>query len=341
MLIPIRSYIPLFTSLSIIHDEQSRPLVLKRQDQFSSELGLFLKTLSPHIKFAEARDVDPPNDVMSHLKQKSWLVDLKPLCNFIEIVAEVNVDVDQLKELNETSELDQAFINECAFDEVRAGLDAALVLSELAFPGCIHTFDGALVSQTHTTTLNAKRAFYELLTQEDQPLWPKLKTLSLIQTLGWAQQIGFGAQAFASSRIPKALASLTHVVGRGPHNDSEALFRAVQGLEAFYCDGVGDLRRQLSEKSAIWLGRWDDNKNIVGQLYDVRSKFVHGSAPIEYWKYDEDASWRGNEKAKVEHAYATIFAIRLLIASLQKCISDSITELKWTFTADTQSQSNA
>lgn len=337
MLIPIRIYVPFFTSLRIIHDEKSRSLVLKRQDQFSSELGLFLETLCPEIKSAEAQYVDPPNDVLYFLKQKSWLVDLKPLCNFIEIVADVDVDVDQLKELNQTSALDQAYINECALDEVWVGLNAALVLSELAFPGCIHTFDSALVSETHTTTLNAKRAFYELLSQEDQPHWPELKNLSLIQTLEWAQKIGFGAQAFASSRIPKALASLTHVVGRGPHNDSEALFRAVQGLEAFYCDGVGDLRRQMSEKSAIWLGRWDDNRNIVGQLYDVRSKFVHGSAPIGYWRYDEDASWRGSEKVEGEHAYATVFAIRLLIASLQKCVSDSTTELKWTFTADTNS----
>lgn len=334
MLIPVRSYIPFFKSLRIIGDEKLHPVVLKHRDQFASELGFFLKTLRSNILSAEACIADPPDNVLELLSRKSWFVNLKPLCDFIEVSAEVEVDVDLLRDINETSELDPAFINQCALDEVEAGLDAALVLSELAFPGCIHTLDGALISPTHTTTtLGSKGGIYELLCHEDGPSWPELRHTSLIQTLEWAKKIGFGAQAFASTRLSKALASLTHIVGAFPQSHSVALFRAVQGLEAFYCDGVGDLRRQMSEKSAVWLGRWSDDRNIVGQLYDTRSKFVHGSAPIQYWKYHGDP-WQENEKAMDEHEYATTFAMRLLVASLQKCVLNGITELNWTFSVE-------
>lgn len=338
MLIATRNYIPFFKSLRMIGDEKLFPIVLKLREQFVSELGAFLTTFHAEIKTAKARVAEPPEDVLSALRQKSWFVDLKPICDFIEVEAEVEVDVELLKKLNNNSDLSESFINQCALDEVEAGMEAALVLSELALPGCIHTLDGALVCSTHISTmLKGKGGMYELLTLEEGegPSWPALVNLSLLQTLEWALQIGFGTQAFATCRLSKALASLTHVVGGVPHNYSEALFRAVQGLEAFYCDGIGDLRRQMSEKSAIWLGRWDDNRNVVGQLYDVRSKFVHGSAPIEYWNYRGDP-WQENAKAKDEHLYATTFAIRLLIGSLQKCVLDGVIELNWSFTAETK-----
>jgi hypothetical protein len=104
----------------------------------------------------------------------------------------------------------------------------------------------------------------------------------------------------------------------------------MQGLEAFYCEGTGDLRRQLSEKVRIWIGPWNDKRNIIGHLYDVRSAFVHGGANIEYHGHHVD-SWAENEKGKIEHSSSTTFAVRLLLSTIQKCVKDKVTDVVWGF----------
>jgi hypothetical protein len=146
--------------------------------------------------------------------------------------------------------------------------------------------------------------------------------------LQWARRVGFGKESFASNRIGRALAAFTHVVGLSHYREGEVLFRAMQGLEAFYCDGVGDLRRQLAEKIRVWIGPWDDKRNIIGKLYDVRSTFVHGASNMEYLNHHRD-SWADNEKAKNEASFSTGLAVRLLVRSLQQCVKNDIADLTW------------
>jgi hypothetical protein len=104
----------------------------------------------------------------------------------------------------------------------------------------------------------------------------------------------------------------------------------MQGLEAFYCRGSGDLRRQLSEKSRLFLGKWDKMKNIVGSLYDFRSKFVHGSFNIERW--NNDCMYNSKDMKDQDDLYkATMFAIRLLLATLQKCVEQDIDNVEFEY----------
>lgn len=104
----------------------------------------------------------------------------------------------------------------------------------------------------------------------------------------------------------------------------------MQGLEAFYCRGVGDLRRQSSEKSKLFLGDWPTKKNIVGALYDVRSRFVHGNYPILRANCDYELP-EELRKHEDEVSDAAGFAVRLLIASLHRCVKENITtaEFEW------------
>lgn len=334
MRIAVKTYLPFFKSLRIIGEESAHQAILARQQSFMSEIPDFLPRFQSSISNVEVIFVTPPEHVADWLKAKSIFANTR-LCDDIEISADVEVDVDELRRIN-PNEIERGFIDSLACVDVSEAVEAALFLSELAWPGGITTLEGLSVAENGTYPVTKKPAFYDLLAPgPEDPQWPELSLVSLSETLAWSKRVGFASEAFASSRIGKALASLSHVVQLGQLREGEVLFRAMQGLEAFYCDGIGDLRRQLSEKSGLWLGKWTDKKNIVGQLYDVRSKFVHGSGAIEYCSHQRDA-WSENEGAKQEHAYATTFAVRLLVATLQRCVTSGTTQIKWAYAVEAE-----
>jgi hypothetical protein len=335
MLISVKTYVPFFKSMRVIDDDDIHGRVQAGQQQFLEDIGVFLSLWNPSIKSAKARYAAPPKEVLEWMKGKSLFASTR-LCDHAEVSAEVNVDIDELKEISNTTTIEQEYIRGFAAIDVSAAIEAALVLSELALPGCINTLDGMSVVEDHNVyAVREKRSYYSLLNpEENEPRWPELKQVGLVRTLKWGKTIGYGKIAFASARVGRGLAAFTHVVALSEHREGEALFRAMQGLEAFYCDGNGDLRRQLSDKSAVWLGRWADKRNVVGKLYDVRSKFVHGSGVMEYWGHSRDA-WSENEKAKSEYSFSAAFAIRLLVATLQKCIREDIYNISWGVSVET------
>jgi hypothetical protein len=86
----------------------------------------------------------------------------------------------------------------------------------------------------------------------------------------------------------------------------------------------------LSEKCRLWLGPWSDKKNIVGHLYDWRSKFLHGAAGVEF-ATARGSSWEEDQSTADEMERAEAFATRLLIATLQRCIIDNSAQVEWSY----------
>jgi hypothetical protein len=211
-------------------------------------------------------------------------------------------------------------------------LALSLHLSELAYPGTILSSEGAVCDEAGLLVeIDRKYPISSLRPCDLVPGdWPPVEMMDLTRVTEWAHGIGFGKTAFASTRVQRTLASFTHVIGLGWRSEGEVLFRAMQGLEAFYCDGIGDLRRQLAEKSSIWLGRGATQRNIVGHLYDVRSKFVHGAAKFQYW-HDVKDPWSEDRKAMEQFSDGVDFASRLLLSTIQKCIAAGVSDVSWKY----------
>lgn len=141
----------------------------------------------------------------------------------------------------------------------------------------------------------------------------------------------------ATNRIGRALAAYSHVIGLGQSREGDLLFRAMQGLEAFFCDGAGDLRKQLAEKLELWIGPIQDKRYSIGKLYEVRSRFVHGASHVAYYNSGLDNTEQDAKSIK-EADYASTYAIRLLIATLQKCIERETLDLGWKFTYENEAR---
>jgi hypothetical protein len=307
----------------------------KGLERVLSELAVALPIVDGTVSEVRCGWSKPSSQVRRQLTARSGLA-LSWLFQPVAIQASVDVDVDALRRVNSTENLEHSLIEHCAGGQLANAIENALTLADLAEPSCVQTLHGFVavnnrpVCEVSEKGMRPQIGFPER--EQGDPFWPPLQELRLSDVVRWASHIGMFSRSLANSRIGRALAAFSYVVDLALRGEGEVLFRAMQGLEAFYSDGVGDLRRQLSQKVSLWLGQWSDEKNIVGQLYDLRSKFVHGSGSIEF------ASTRGNDwedlKAMHEFDTATTFAVRLLIATLQKCVTTQAADIKWIFSAE-------
>lgn len=298
---------------------------------FLNELPAALPLVFGELKEIKVSVEEPPANIGAYIARSSS-IHAPPLFRCAHVSAKVRVDQDSNEVATDNSDPDNHFDRASAAHYLSRAIDVALDLSELASPGCVWAIEGAVVVEEGIYSQNSEKVpISEFHPRTDTPNpWPSVISLPLSSVVGWARCIGMFDAPLATTRLQRALAAYTNLVGLGFRNEGECLFRAMQGLEAFYCDGVGDLRRQLSEKSQLWLGPSNSTSNIVGQLYDLRSQYVHGGAGLQY-SHDLADPWEHDEKTMIRLSSGTGFATRLLVASLQRCITEEITELSWSY----------
>lgn len=322
----VEAWIPIRTPA---WDHPSRlPIYENARDQFMKQLPEVLQSLGSDVEVEEVSLGVPPSELAAWFAQKSFMNGTK-LFEYLCIRATVEVDSDWL--VSEPAK-DEGLVLAVAASQLGNKIELVLILSELAYPGCIDALDGACISSNLLIQqIQHKHTFRHLTFPDDEdPVWPPIQMVDLAQVAAWAMRTNMPSNHLAKSRIERALAAYSHVIGLSWLRDGEGLFRAMQGLEAFYSDGVGDLRKQLSEKVQLWLGPWQENKNIVGRLYDLRSAFVHGSARLVYWGRQSGA-WDEDETEMQRFDSGVKLSIRLLIATLQRCVIDDVTEIRWSY----------
>lgn len=276
---PVTAWIPVRTRLWIDQTGASKEAL----ERLSHELPTQIEALQPEFSKVTSQILAPPKGVFNRLKSRSVLVSLHQM-EFIRVTAQFTYDRDKFNAENPDHPLDEDTFPALAAMYLGEAIEPLLILTELAFPGQISTSEGlAFASPGSYATIRHKDSFHRLWFPDDgDPTWPALSNIALSDVVRWAQGTSFLKKALAQTRVERALAAFTHMIHLGPFKDGEILFRSMQALEAFYCDGIGDLRKQLTDKSSLWLGQWNEKKNIVGHLYDMRSKFVHGSGKIQY-----------------------------------------------------------
>lgn len=279
----------------------------------------------------EASIAAPPKGLLKRLTGKSILVQARQTA-FLKVAAKFTLDRDAFNHQNPDHELDEDLFLAFGAMFLQEALETLLMFSELSHPGRLITTEGIVTTERgDAARVKPKNAFFQLwFPDDDDPTWPPVNTLALPDVMRWVQGTSFFEQALATSRIERALAAFTQMVQLGPYQEGETLFRAMQSLEAFYCDGTGDLRKQLGDKSSLWLGPWSQRKNIVGHLYDMRSKFIHGSSKLQYWK-DHGDPWEEDEKHMRSFAHSVVQATRLVVATLQKCVTEQVHDVEWSY----------
>ena len=227
-------------------------------------------------------------------------------------------------------------------NQLGEAIDVAVSLAQIARPGSLGIGGGIVVVDGEVLAMVKRQWFLYGLHSGDNraSVWPPLQDIKLLEVCHWAKCLGAFSSSFADGRIQRAFAALCHALSLPSAQSGEILFRAMQGLEAFYSDGIGDLRRQLSEKSQLWLGSTGQSANIVGHLYDLRSSYIHGSAKLSY-PFNLHDGWNEDSKTNKRLTEGVEFAFRLLLATVQRCIRDGVSDLYWKYKYEVQDNAPA
>lgn len=205
-----------------------------------------------------------------------------------------------------------------------------LITSQLSYPARLHTRQGLITSLTSGVidvippignyTIDMLAPFTNLN-------WVKISTLNFKEVWDWLNHINFFNTDIPQTPIHRAISAFTHITSPEVQPGSIIqLFWAMVGLEAIYCQGRGDLRKQLSEKTQLYLGNLTEFKSIVGKLYDYRSLFVHGDLPFPSYFGEELDSKDYQSHIHESFRYSSI-ACGILIATIQKLASENRTTL--------------
>lgn len=298
-----------------------------------SGLPFALKQLSESITAVDVKLASPKGKIAKDLVLLNQDAPTKQVFyEYLKIRSYLRYDKKALEAQNPTYSFSDENISGIAACEFSSLVEDALVLAQLAYPARISTETGRSWVGTHpSNTISRVTGFgYDLLLPVE-PFWPSMAVMPLEEVCEWESRVGLFRQGVARTPLQRALASFTHAATLSVTRDGESLFWVMQGLEAFYCRGVGDLRRQMSEKSRIFLGPWEDKKNIVGHLYDFRSKFVHGSFNLDRWNNGQEPDEQDQAESAAFYS-SLMLARKMLIATLQKCAKDNIVSVEFNYT---------
>ncbi|WP_375576168.1 hypothetical protein [Paracidovorax oryzae] len=317
----VRSWVPIRKMIFLL-DGMPNDFVAVLED-FVNDLPSALLNLVNDVESVEVQLDSPPENVLQDLLQLvGENLDIPEWYEFIRIDCVVNYELEVIQSQSKALEINEGMLSGMAACLVSGDVADALCLAQLAYPMRIKSAKGR--SWIDGEAYNAIKSLdgfpYDLLSNIEGG-WPNLGIIKLSDVSSWEVKLGLFDNGVAKTPVQRALASFTHACALPTSSRGEALFWAMQGLEAFYCRGTGDLRNQLSEKSKIFLGPWNDKKNIVGKMYDFRSKFVHGSFNLQRWNNNRELEDFSDE----DDFYAAYsLAIRMLFATLHQCVIDDI-----------------
>ncbi|HEY8898992.1 MAG TPA: hypothetical protein VIM61_01065 [Chthoniobacterales bacterium] len=304
---------------------------------YCTGLPQLAKALQPGITTISALVKAPSAKIIKQIAigTHPWMFEQR-FITFVLVEAGLQYDLDELARHNPDSKFTDEDLYGIAASELASFLQDSLIYGSLAHPGDLHSFAGRVFIHDHPMNqCGAVSGFpHNAIDEDDTPSWPSLSILPFEKIVSWAPLLELHENGVGHTKIERALASFTNLLSLSSVEVPSMLFWAMQGLEAFYCQGVGDLRRQLSEKVKIFLGEWPNKSNIVGQAYDLRSRFVHGSFPIQRWN---DGGFPDGSVEKDYEALhdASELAVCMLTATLQKCILHGFSEVTfdWRLTA--------
>jgi hypothetical protein len=164
----------------------------------------------------------------------------------------------------------------------------------------------------------------------DQWPWAQPSILALAKTWTWLQQLQPMGSQVAHGAVQRALFSLLHATGESDFSPT-ILIWLCSALEALYDVPFETIGRTLRNRVFLLLGRPASHKvaaRQIARLYDVRSKFAHGSFEVVHPSENEFLD--GN----IDRIYKVIFPVSclgyaLVLSTLQHMIRNGWRALKF------------
>ena len=211
-----------------------------------------------------------------------------------------------------------------------------LVMTNIARVGSIELSNSAIVQDDHVDKFNHIPCMYALAIQEAvnmaaQMEWPNLQAMDISTVWKWVVKRHEMLEGFDNSPMGRALNAFSRLFEKKSADEPMQLLWALVGLEAIYVTGKTEILQQVREKSQSLLGKQDKYKKKISQMYNFRSRFVHGALDFPglflladardcVAKYDE------------ELGEAITVAIAVFVATIQEVIRRDWDGLRFEYT---------
>lgn len=161
--------------------------------------------------------------------------------------------------------------------------------------------------------------------------WPRFSKPTLLQGWNWLRTSDALVDGIGVGPLGRSLAAVSHLtVPDLRETSSIGLVWILLGLEALYSRGNVGLKEQLLGKSEALLGPRTDNKRAFGNVYDFRSRLLHGDVdlPLRFTEF--------NAVQKYQDYQADLWrneglALAVLLATLQWMVVANAKELNFEY----------
>lgn len=145
--------------------------------------------------------------------------------------------------------------------------------------------------------------------------WPKIRNVSLAETINWFHKFGIHPDQKSKNSTHRAINSFSQLFGDLRESESSYLFWVMLGIESLLADGIQSISYQIKEKSRIILGNPPEYNRKLANLYNYRSRLIHGDYDITPKFYNDHGS---HEEEYTDYLF---FATSILIALIRELIA--------------------
>ncbi|OIR04998.1 hypothetical protein GALL_128140 [mine drainage metagenome] len=291
------------------------------------------------------------------LSEKLYVVFYKDKKSSLKIERATNAQVKkyfQRKKEKKFTKYFLKFTTEYSFidkEEIEFGLLAVTLITEsyvkylliflnIAKPGAFDSREGITIGTLNfeTKTKVDKDVFPMLANTIHLSLnlvgkykWPPIQELSINDTLKWFDKHWEAFTTMPKNRIERALNAFSYLFHDSLADTSPSdLFFSLVGIEALFVEGNESVQKQVAVKSQLLLGKRNEFKKKFKELYEFRSRYVHGQLNLinKYYLRDADTDLQDHLSKTYDNSN---LAILILIASIQKHILLDKDELAFEF----------
>lgn len=211
-----------------------------------------------------------------------------------------------------------------------------LIYLNLAKPGAFDSRTGITISRLkYGTKLKSERNEFPMLANVihlslnliQSLKWPPIQVFKIKDTIEWLDKHWEAFTTVPRNRIERALNAFSYLFHDNLGNNSPSdLFFSLVGIEALYVEGNEGVQKQVDIKSQIFLGKRNEFKKKFNELYDFRSRYIHGQLNFinKYYLKDADTDVENHLFKTYDNSS---LAILILLSSIQQHILLNKTDL--------------
>jgi hypothetical protein len=195
-----------------------------------------------------------------------------------------------------------------------------LLAANIAKPGSLGIETGAIFINGHFSTgFDHFNCDYVESDDYYNPLFTKLRELSVAQTWIWLNSIEGAGLYEGNGQLGRAIAALSYTLGPASSNHYLQMIWALLGLEAIYAPKEQMQQTQLMTNISRLLGKDAVIEELLDRLYRDRTRFVHGRMDFPFAHAELDPPLNDDdEEDEGEFVEAVNYGLNLLLTSLQE-----------------------